>query len=495
METSVKAQHTSPGWALLAEAFQAILTPSSVKEMMPRLLERALEVTGGERGFILIRDEQGSLKPALSQGVEPGTLAPGDPSHTVIEQALRLGRPVISRNAVRDPRFKGSESLIIQGIRHICCIPLIARGEKVGAIYVDAISGSKLKDEDLPILEAFGTLSALALANMMELEARRIQPSPSFGHQSPFPLLVGESRVMQELYQKMAKIAEVDLPVLIVGESGTGKELVARSIHQASPRKEKAWRAIFCGNLTSELLESELFGYKKGAFTGAITDKPGLLDLTNGGTLFLDEVADIPAPIQTKLLRFLQEGEYFRLGDPQPRHADVRIISATNKNIEREIAEGRFREDLYYRLNVLRLEVPPLRDREGDIELLSLYILQKIALRTGQSFKRLSRSALSALNHYSWPGNVRQLENILARAAVLAQSDVIEREDLDIPLPETPARNHDEPLDLESAVRAHILKVLKLTSGNRSEAARLLGVSRRFLQKELARWKVGEEKS
>ncbi|MDP8228312.1 MAG: sigma 54-interacting transcriptional regulator [Candidatus Electryoneaceae bacterium] len=478
---------------LLVEAAQALLEESDLDQLLPRLLDKAFEVSGAERGYILMRDDRGELIPSVARGIEPGSLPPGDPSWSVIETALKERRPVLSSNVSRDPRFGGSESLIIRGIRSTCCIPFEARGSRLGAFYLDATGVGRLTEKELPLLEAFGSLAGLALARTMELDDTRKALKAAAGT-SRFPGFIGDSDVMRRLFDRLERIAAADLPVFISGESGTGKELVARAIHQIGSRKDGPFRAIFCGNLTADLLESELFGYKKGAFTGAVADKPGLLDMADGGILFLDEIADVPATIQAKLLRFVQDGDYQRLGDPTSRHADVRVLSATNKVLSKEIESGRFREDLYYRLNVLTIELPPLRDREGDIPLLAGAILVKVATRTGQPPRRISHGALDKLSHYQWPGNVRELENVLARAAVLAAGDIIEPEDLDIDeqkksivLPNDP-----EQLYLESAVKNHILHVLKTTSGNRSEAARLLRVSRRYLQKSLAKWREEE---
>ncbi|MBT3231609.1 MAG: sigma-54-dependent Fis family transcriptional regulator [Calditrichaeota bacterium] len=480
------------GFELIVEAAKALLDEPDLQRLIPRLLDLAFEVSGVERGYMLLRDSEGELSPVAQRGIEPGSLPEGDPSRVVVETALRERRPVLSTNAARDPRFTGSESIIIRGIRSTCCIPLETPGNRIGAFYLDAKGTGSLNEEQLPLLEAFGALAALSLARAMDLDSAR-RALEAVASSTRFPDIVGDSKVMCRLYDRMDRISAADFPVLITGASGTGKELIARALHKSGPRREQPFRAIFCGNLTPELLESELFGYKKGAFTGAIADKPGLLDLAEKGTLFLDEIGDVPGQVQAKLLRFLQDGDYQRLGDPTERKADVRILSATNKNLNDEIEKGSFREDLFYRLNVLTIEAPPLRDREGDIALLSATILAKVAARTGQPPRRLSPAALKRLIVHNWPGNVRELENVLARAAVLAIGDSIEPEDLDLFQRGTEESEvSEDALDLESVVEAHLKRVLKKTQGNRSEAARILGVSRRYLQKNLAKWREEE---
>lgn len=476
------------GLELLLDLAKSLLEERNLTDVLKRLLDNAVAVSEADRGYILLRDGQGGWQRSVSRGMEAGSTAGGDPSNTVIESALAERKPIIARNAARDPRFSGSSSLILRGVRAVCCIPLLSNGAIVGLLYLDGKGAGRMTEESLPFLEAFGALAGAALGRSLELDSARKALEAS-GASQRFVGLVGESPVMKRLYDRLERIAGADLPVLITGESGTGKELIAKALHQNGARSKLPMRAIFCGNLTPELLESELFGYRRGAFTGAIADKPGLLDLADKGTLFLDEIADVPSSIQAKLLRFLQDGEYQRLGDPHPRRADVRVISATNKSLQTEIATGRFREDLFYRLNVLTIESPPLRQREGDLPLLALAILARVAVRTGQPPRKISAAALRKLERHNWPGNVRELENVLARAAVLAAGEVIEPEEIDLPNGNTPPPATSDSLDMESAVRTHILRVLALVGGNRSEAARVMGVSRRYLQKSLVKWR------
>jgi Nif-specific regulatory protein len=290
---------------------------------------------------------------------------------------------------------------------------------------------------------------------------------------------------MKELYSLIERVSPTDLPVLITGESGTGKELVARQIHSLSSRSDKPFLALYCGNVAPQLFESELFGHKKGSFTGATSDKIGLVQEAAGGTLFLDEVADIPLDMQTKLLRFLQAGEFRAVGDTRTLTTNVRIVTATNKNLQTEISASRFREDLFYRLYILPVHAPPLRDRTSDIPFLVKHFLDKYS--PGKA-KGISPEALRKIASYSWPGNVRQLENAIARALVVSHGDRIEA--TDILLPDNEQQKQDE-LSWKSAEQKHILHVLSVCNGNKSRAAETLGISRRYLHYKLKEWEEG----
>jgi len=295
------------------------------------------------------------------------------------------------------------------------------------------------------------------------------------------PGTIGASRAMQEIYDVVHRAAASNVPVLITGESGTGKELVARALHQLSGRNG-AFVAINCAALPENLLESELFGYQRGAFTGADRDKPGLLETANRGTLFLDEVAELPAALQPKMLRALEEGEVRRLGSTQPRTFDVRFLTATNRDLEQQVASGQFREDLYWRLNVLHVHMPPLRERMPDIPLLAEHFL---------SGRPMSHEAMAMLTSYPWPGNVRELRNALERASALADADEISAADL-------PPRVRDASraitrvadasrrnLPLRDVERAYILEIFRQTGGNKSRTAEILGLDRKTLYRKL----------
>jgi len=277
-----------------------------------------------------------------------------------------------------------------------------------------------------------------------------------------------------------------DISVLLEGESGTGKELVARALHYNGPRRDKSFVAQFCGNLSENLLESELFGHKKGSFTGAISDKKGLFEIADGGTFFLDEIADISPAIQAKLLRVIQEGEIRRVGDTDALNVNVRIISATNKDLKAEVESGRFREDLFYRLNVITIDLPPLRDRTGDIPLLVRHFLSRFAEKNKMPVKKVSPKAVQALSNYSWPGNVRELENTIERALILAEKDTIDVQDLFIPEAEALS---EKPKTLKDYEREIVLKVLEDCGGNKTKTSEILGVSLRWLHYKLSEWK------
>ena len=298
--------------------------------------------------------------------------------------------------------------------------------------------------------------------------------------------LVGESRAMARVRELIDKVSRSQAPVHICGESGTGKELVARLIHDQGPRADKPFVPVNCGAIPSELMESEFFGHKKGSFTGAVSDKQGLFQSAEGGTLFLDEIADLPLHMQVKLLRVIQERSVRPVGATQEFPVDVRILSATHKNLAREVAEGRFREDLYYRINVIELPVPPLKDREGDVLLLARNLLSGLAHRMGMETPALSAQVEKALMAYHFPGNVRELENILERAITLCSAGVIDMPDIQLragPAADSgPAPAGDLEEKLEDVERESIVKALEQTRYNKTAAAKLLGISFRALR-------------
>jgi DNA-binding NtrC family response regulator len=298
--------------------------------------------------------------------------------------------------------------------------------------------------------------------------------------QSEVPTLIAESRVMRDVVERAEKIAQSDFPVLITGESGTGKELIARIIHNASTRADSSYVVINCGALPENMIESELFGYEKGAFTGAHGKKPGLLEIAHEGTLFLDEIGDMPLPLQVKLLRVIESGRFYRLGGIREQQVNVRVISATNKQLKDEIAKGSFREDLYYRISALTVHIPPLRERREDI-----VPLIEHCRRANPAFKRkqFSSDALKLLSGHGWPGNVRELQNVVHHVLLLSESDQVDLVDLPCDLGGRPGSVSIRLDDLE---REHILRILRQTGNDRNKAAEVLGVHPRTLMRKLA---------
>jgi transcriptional regulator with PAS, ATPase and Fis domain len=324
-------------------------------------------------------------------------------------------------------------------------------------------------------------LAVIMLEDITELDTlrRRLKAEQSFAG------IIGRDASMNELFETIRDVAEVDVPVLILGESGTGKELVAAAIHNEGHRVNKPFVPVNCGALPEGLLESELFGHVKGSFTGALRDKKGRFELADGGTLFLDEVADLPKVLQSKLLRVLQEGAFERVGDEKTIKVDVRIISAANRDLKREVKRGNFRDDLYYRINVVPIYMPPLRERKNDIPLLVDHFLNEAAQRYNRPLPVISPKAIAAMMDYRWPGNVRELQNAIQFAIVKCNGSEILPQDLPLELKDlvglTPSRGPSKKLDIDRVVSA-----LKQTGGNKAKAARLLGVGRATLYRFLA---------
>lgn len=338
------------------------------------------------------------------------------------------------------------------------------------------------------------------------LEARRIKNSDrdclNAGEgENRFGEMIGKSQEMRDIFQLVLRVAPSSSNVLIVGESGTGKELIAKAIHERSPRNRKPFVSLNCTAIPETLLESELFGYVKGAFTGATANKQGLVEAAHLGSLFLDEVGEISPTIQAKLLRFLQEREFRRVGDNEDRKVDVRVIAATNKNLEKEMEEGRFREDLYYRLNVIRIRIPPLREREEDIPPLIEHFLKKYAKKQGKTIRKTSALAMKVLCSYSYPGNVRELENTIERLVTMERSDQLTAEHIPSRFTEQAANSeaqsrggpHFPPggIDLDRATeeleRQLIGRALQMTGGSRAKTASLLGITMRSLRYRLVK--------
>jgi DNA-binding NtrC family response regulator len=329
----------------------------------------------------------------------------------------------------------------------------------------------------------------------VQLTRRDRQWTQHVGRTMPQPRLVGASPSITKVVALIEKVAPTDATVLVRGASGTGKEVVARALHAASPRRDRPMVTINCAALQETLLESELFGHEKGSFTGATATKPGLVEVAEGGTLFIDEIGEMATGLQAKLLRILEDGSFRRVGSTQELFADVRVVAATNRSLEDEIKANRFREDLYYRLNVVTIRLPPLRERRGDISLLIEYFLTTRQL--GPSPFRVEPAAMQALLRYDWPGNVRELANVLERAQILAEDQCITPDDLPETVIAAGAGGGVEtcinPQHLEEVERHHVLEVLKEVKGNKVHAARALGISRRALYRLLEKYRISSD--
>ena len=348
-----------------------------------------------------------------------------------MDRVLREKIAVLSADLGRDPQFAAAESLVTARACALLAAPLLQSGRVIGVIYLDTRSSdTRLDERHLQMLMGIAGVASIALANAdrwqsLRAENQRLQREGAIAHD-----MIGEGPAMNDVLRFIVKAAPLDSTVLITGESGTGKELVARAIHNNSRRAHKPFAAINCAALTETLLESELFGYERGAFTGAVAQKKGRLEAAAGGTVFLDEIGELAVSLQPKLLRVLQQHEFERVGGVQPVRTDIRVIAATNRDLKKATASGHFREDLFYRINVLALEMPPLRDRREDIPLLASYFAAKHSAKCGRHLDGISPEARACLAAYDWPGNVRELENAIERAVALGSANLIVREDL-----------------------------------------------------------------
>jgi Nif-specific regulatory protein len=458
-------------------------------------MDIAVETVAAERGFlVLTADDTFDLKVARNisrETIQDLTQA----SSSIIRTAIQQNAPILTHNAQTDPRFSDAHSVIFHQIVSVACVPLHYRGNIFGAIYLDGrLDREKFTEENLEFLQAFANQASIAIENARlygQLKEENRQLQSEVQRLYAFDEIVGKSPKMIEVFKIMTRIMNSDITVLLGGESGTGKELVARALHYNSPRKDRPFVAQFCGNLAESLLESELFGHKRGSFTGAISDKKGLFEYADNGTFFLDEIGEISPQIQMKLLRVLQDGEIRRVGDTEARKVDVRIISATNRDLQEDVRKGTFREDLFYRLNVIQIKMPPLRERHGDLPLLVHHFLKKFSKKRDEKPKRISREAMRELERYHWPGNVRELENCIERAIVLSVSDEIQPEDLLIPQSATVEQTRKTLKEVE---REAVLKVLEEESGNKTRTAEILGVSLRWLHYKLNEWNVSNKK-
>jgi Nif-specific regulatory protein len=485
----------------LYEISRVINSIQSTEALLERVMDIAMEHLSAERGFLLMhvsgKEGESDFTVRVAQNIAKESVKDEKQvSTSVVTTVLSRGEAVLSSNALDDSRFDDSRSIVVQQIRSVACVPLRIREKLIGAIYVDSrTSIGRFTQESLEFLSAFANLAAIALENVRlyeNLQAENKQLRNEVQRMYSFEGIVGKSKAIREVLSLVTRVVDTDISVLILGESGTGKELIARAIHYNGRRKAKPFVAVNCAAIPETLLESELFGHKKGSFTGAVADKKGLFESANEGTIFLDEIADISPAMQAKILRVLQEREIRRVGDNDSHRIDVRVTSATNKDMMKEVKEGRFREDLYYRLNVLPIHIPPLRERRDDIPLLAEYFLRRACALHGRGITSISASAMEKLLGYPWPGNARELENTIERATVLAQHSEILPEDFG--LPQYTARDlFESGMTLQEFERRLVEKTLEEVGGNRTHAAERLGVSVRWIHYRLKEWQSEDQ--
>jgi transcriptional regulator with GAF, ATPase, and Fis domain len=403
-----------------------------LNELQGQLLDLIFEVVPAGRGAILLADNEGTQFNSMFARTRQAGQAPlVKVSRTIARQVLEQRIAILGRDVASSDELREVESLAASEVRSLLCVPLTVFQRVIGCIYLDSNSlSARLQDEHLQLVTAIASISAVALENASRLQWLEQENNRLTVEISQDRSLVGEGSRMKEIYQFLKRVAPADSTVLIEGESGTGKELAARALHRYGPRASKLFVAINCAAIPETLLESDLFGHERGAFTGAAGLKRGRLEVADGGTVLLDEIGELAPALQVKLLRVLQEREFERVGGLHPIKVDIRLIAATNCNLEQAVREGRFRQDLYYRLAVLRVTMPTLRDRREDIPMLARHFVQKHAKRCKVKPKGISPEALSRLVNYEWPGNVRELENAIERALVLGASDTILPEDL-----------------------------------------------------------------
>jgi Nif-specific regulatory protein len=468
--------------AALLKISAAINQIRKLPDLRRRLLELIMEVIPAERGAIILsRERFGLSEPFVGLDRLDGWLNDFRVSHTVIERIQRDRVAIMSNDVADHQPFRKVASLALRQIQSLLAVPIALDDQFLGVIYLDSSQiDFRFEEDHLQLLTAIASIAAVAFDNVrqiewLENEARRLRDEIRLNHD-----LIGESAAMQAIYQTLAKVAPSDSTVLLRGESGTGKEMVARAIHQGSPRADKPFIAINCAGLSETLLESDLFGHEKGAFTGAVAQKKGKFEIADGGTVFLDELGELPLPLQAKLLRALQTREFERVGGTRKIKVDIRIIAATNRDLEAAIRDGSFRADLYYRLNVVSITLPPLRERRDDIPLLAQYFATKFGQRCNRQIKGLTPATRALLMNYDWPGNVRELENAIERAVVLGATDFILPEDLPDALHETNTPPNVTPAAYHSATREAkkqiVLKALEESGGNFTQAAKQLGI-------------------
>ena len=459
----------------------------SVSSLLVHVMDDVIGLVNADRGFLLlIRD--GKIRSQVSRNYNQESIDDNLFSDSIVHHVLETRQPIIIRDALNDANFNTSQSVIEMRFCSVMCIPLMDRGAIIGLIYVgnDNIV-SQFTPQHLEALRVFGAQISLILANAMLVDELVFENKnlESRLEDLRFGNIIGDCLPMREVFNTVRRVAATDVTVLIEGETGTGKELIAQELHRQSNRSKGPFVVINCGAIPANLLESELFGHVRGAFTGAIATKNGKFQQANHGTLFLDEIGEMPQDLQVKLLRVIQERCVMKVGSNTVEPIDIRIVAATNKDLEKEVGEGHFREDLFYRLNVITLHLPPLCERGDDVLLIARGLIEKYSKEFNMAPKKLSQDAMMAIRRYRWPGNVRQLENRIKKALILSNKPQLTPEDMDL-IPEVlkPVMSLADAKD--DFQRRYINEVLELNQGNRSKTARDLGVDPRTIFRHLS---------
>ena len=453
--------------------------------LQQRLLELSLEAVPARRSALVLVGADGQVTATLAHAATVSD-GPVRLSRTIVERVLNERVSVMENDVSNSDALADAESVVELAIGSVLCVPLLVVDRLLGAMYLDAAESRAVFDSGhLELATAIAAVAAVALSNAwrtewLEAENSKLRADLNLDHD-----MIGDSDAMQGVLGMVARVAPRDSTVLIRGESGTGKELVARAVHGNSPRRDKPFVAINCAAMPDNLLESELFGHEKGAFTGAGERKKGKIELADHGTLFLDEIGELKPGLQAKLLRVLQERELERVGGARPIKIDIRLVAATNRDLEQEVAAGNFRQDLFYRLNVIALNVPALRDRRADIPALAQHFADRFGASCGRGRLQISERAMAALSEYDWPGNVRELENAIERATVLGSGQALGRDDLPEALlertattataaaAEAPSKFHDA---VNAAKKDVIRRAFHAAGGSYTEAAKILDV-------------------
>ncbi|UCE04730.1 MAG: sigma 54-interacting transcriptional regulator [bacterium] len=473
----------------LIELGKRLLTKADLNRLLKTAMDSVIEISNAERGLIILFDENGSIQFQTARSLDKEDIEHPqfEISRTIINKVRNSGSPINLQNALDNPEFQKRKSVDDLKILSVVCLPLKQNQNIFGVVYLDnrSVAGIFEPKKYIFIQEFtnFISLAAYSALERKQLVSRINKLESELRIKYDFDSIIGQHPKMLEILQLISQVADTDATVLIQGESGTGKELIARALHFNSSRRDKSFIPVNCAALPEQLLESELFGHVRGAFTGAIKDKAGWFERADEGTIFLDEVNDMSPALQARLLRILQSSDYSRVGTTEIRKCDVRVIAATCKPLLKLVKSGNFREELFYRLNVVDICLPPLRERKSDIPLLLPHFLKIYAVKYGKPGLKLSQEAQELLFNYDFPGNVRELENIIQRAVILATGPVINAQNLPISIFQI---EHDElastnlpearRLAIEKVEKEIIANCLKHTSGHISKAAKLAGV-------------------